>query len=423
MGRRPDFKIVFSRGHCQLVRLTDRPRPMRGKSPPWWTDPDPPEPFDDDDCFDPDPPDWAYWDDDDRPPEQDPCDDERRMRPAVPPGRGDDGQSSRSRNEMRRRFASLPWEMLGHRPALITLTYPGEWRFWVPDGRILEAHRRAFAERWRRHFGQSLVGVWVKEFQVSGRPHIHLYVALPDAISDADFEGLRQRTLLGQRLEAGHGRYEGRKKMPAIGQEYGGEFAMWLRDAWSGVVGTNGVVQAHHARGVDVRVMFWSDEAEAGADRVRVAEYLAREASKAQQKKPPTGFHGVGRYWGTFGRSRGFVPTTEELPLDYLVGLEIARRLERWVNWKLHVQRRGAPRKPGGLARRHPQDGITAFGMRPEQTMRVVEYSQAAAARKRGKGRVTAWGSGGAAPGEITKLANQAPGGRRTEGAAPGVAG
>jgi hypothetical protein len=36
---------------------------------------------------------------------------------------------------MRRLFLSLPWELLGPRPALISLTYPGDWQRWVPNGR------------------------------------------------------------------------------------------------------------------------------------------------------------------------------------------------------------------------------------------------------------------------------------------------
>jgi hypothetical protein len=74
---------------------------------------------------------------------------------------------------------------------MITLTYPGDWRGWVPDGSTLERHRRAFVERWRRRYG-GLTGVWVKEFQVSGSPHLHTYVALPDAVSAEEFEALRR---------------------------------------------------------------------------------------------------------------------------------------------------------------------------------------------------------------------------------------
>ena len=30
-------------------------------------------------------------------------------------------------------------------------------------------------------------GVWVKEFQESGRPHMHLFLAIPDAVPDELF--------------------------------------------------------------------------------------------------------------------------------------------------------------------------------------------------------------------------------------------
>ena len=62
-------------------------------------------------------------------------------------GRGAKGMSERSRREMWRWVLSLPFDMLGDRPLWITLTYPGDWRPWVPDGRTLERHRRAFGAR------------------------------------------------------------------------------------------------------------------------------------------------------------------------------------------------------------------------------------------------------------------------------------
>jgi hypothetical protein len=245
------------------------------------------------------------------------------------------------------------------------------------------------------------VGVWVKEFQESGRPHLHLYVGLPAAMAREDFTGLRERTLLRQRLERRFGRYEGRKRLPAIGGEYGGEFAMWLRTAWSEVVGTQGHVQLHHARGADVAVMFWTEEAAEKADRTAVAEYLAREAAKWRQKKPPSGFVGVGRYFGYWGRTVGFVRQEQQVALSPLVAIEMGRRLQRWVNWKLHVLRRGAP-PATGMVERRPWDGITAFGLRPEQSMRLLAWSERAAGRK--LERDPRWGSGGIAPGEVTKL-------------------
>jgi len=61
--------------------------------------------------------------------------------------------------------------MRGERPLWITLTYPGDWRPWVPDGPTLERHRRALGEAWYRAFGERPVGFWSKEFQLAeGRP-------------------------------------------------------------------------------------------------------------------------------------------------------------------------------------------------------------------------------------------------------------
>jgi hypothetical protein len=84
---------------------------------------------------------------------------EAAMDEALHPRRGDAGQSARSRMNMRRLFVSLPWELVGPRPALISLTYPGLWQPWVPDGRVWETHRRAIGRRWVRRLGVSLSSV------------------------------------------------------------------------------------------------------------------------------------------------------------------------------------------------------------------------------------------------------------------------
>jgi hypothetical protein len=50
--------------------------------------------------------------------------------------KGDKGLSDRSRNRMRYALGSFPWEALGDRLVMLSLTYPGDWRSWVPDGRV-----------------------------------------------------------------------------------------------------------------------------------------------------------------------------------------------------------------------------------------------------------------------------------------------
>ncbi|HET9731602.1 MAG TPA: hypothetical protein VFP54_02900 [Acidimicrobiales bacterium] len=364
------FGLVVSRGYVQLVRHSGRPSPSAGRG----VAPFKPTPGEDELIG------------------QELESEELEAEEAAALGRGDRGQTSRSRNNMRRLFGSLPWEMLGTRPAMISLTYPGEWRKWVPDGRVMEAHRRAFERRWVRRWKEPLVGVWVKEFQESGRPHMHLYVGLPTAMSAEDYAGLRQRTLIRRSLERQLGQYEGRKALPAISQQFGGEFAMWIRTAWAEIVGTQGKHQRHHARGVDVAVMFWTDDAEAAADRTRVAEYLAGEASKWRQKRPPKDFSGVGKYFGRWGGHVGFNPIREEVEIDRLVAAEMERRLARWVGWKIYVRSYGRSRTLHPQTRillRHWGDGITAFGLGPEQAARLLRWSEAAAERKRAKAEVS----------------------------------
>lgn len=314
---------------------------------------------------------------------------------------------------MRRLFVALPWELVGPHPALISLTYPKVWQPWVVDGRQWEVHRRAFERRWVRRWKEPLVGAWVKEFQTSGRPHLHLYVGLPSTMAAGDFEQLRERTLSRHRLERQYGRYEGRHRTPplALG-DHGSEFGRWLLQAWSEIVGTasddawqrlpdaRGATY-HRTRGADVAVMFWSDETAATADRTRVAQYLSVEAGKFAQKKPPPGFDRVGRYYGVWGRQIGFKADTTTTDLDPAVALEVEARLVRWVHWKLHILRGGAPPATPFMARRSG-DGVTAFGLGPEQAARIVRWSEKAVDRRRDTGRQRV--AGGAAPGDLADL-------------------
>lgn len=224
------------------------------------------------------------------------------------------------------------------------------------------------------------------------------------------------------RLEREHGTWRGRNLTPPVGLgEYlGGEFGLWLRTAWSEIVGTTGLPDGHHLklleddaafhllRGVDVAVMFWNDEAEERADRTRVAQYLAREAGKWRQKQPPPGFHRVGRYFGAWGRKVGFVPQMTAIPLEAAVAAEVEARLTRWVNWRIHVLRRSYeqtadPTAPRPLAGRMRGDGVTAFGLTADDAARIVAWSEKAVARKRERaGHVEV--AGGEADGDLLAL-------------------
>lgn len=291
-------------------------------------------------------------------------------------GRVQTAWSAKSRRRMRFDFGALPWEMLGRRPVMITLTYPGEWELWVPDARTFVKHREALKERWRRKYGTP-VGVWVTEFQRRGAPHVHMYVALPDAVSDAEYRGLQQRTIRRRVAEKNFGSYEARRRLRAPG----GEFAMWLRTAWWEVVGSE--LSDHHGRGVDIATAFYSDEAEATANRVRVADYFWRESGKWAQKQPPEGF-GPLKFYGRWGQKKGFNPVVTEAQLNEQAGLEIRRVLRRMQLGKMREAARGSGRKvTPRTGRSRGRDGLTVFNV--DGTVvgpRLVEWAEWMATQK-----------------------------------------
>jgi len=97
---------------------------------------------------------------------------------------------------------------------------------WVPDGRILGRHRRAFGEAWYWGFGERPIGFWSKEFQLAeGRPHLHLLTKGPDSMSDSDYCGFQMLTRLGNRNVRQSGKRNGRWWTPPISQLFGGETA------------------------------------------------------------------------------------------------------------------------------------------------------------------------------------------------------
>ena len=267
--------------------------------------------------------------------------------------------SARSRRNMRFEFSALPWELLGARPAMITLTYPGDWQLYVPHSAEFVRHRENFKERWRKKYGPP-IGVWVTEFQKRGAPHLHLYAGIPDDVSDDDYRLLQDRTTARRRREYDLGRFEARRRAPMVP----GEFGEWLRTIWWEVVGSG--LPAHLQRGVDVTVAFYSERASAETNREKVAEYFWRESGKWLQKRPPEGF-GPLKFYGRWsgGKGGGFNPVVDRSVLDERAGLELRRMLLRL---KLNRMRAEAARfgrnVPRSKARSRGRDGLKVFGVK-----------------------------------------------------------
>lgn len=299
-------------------------------------------------------------------------------------GRGVKGMSTRSRQEMWRWVLTLPFEMLGERPLWITLTYPGEWRHWVSDGRTFERHRCAFAEAWFRDFGERPMGLWSKEFQLAeGRPHLHMLLRGPAAMSDADYRGFQALTRLGNANVRRMGKRQGRFWTPPIGPKYGGVTAVNMLQSWSHIT-TKGQVENHGRRGVNVRAEFYSPNDAVGQSmrRSAIAAYMAGEAAKFGQKVPPDNFGTVGRYFGAFGGQSGFNPTVERLEIDKDVWPQLNRRLTL-----LDAIRKRAKGRPlsDEAKRRRPWQGLTVGGIGHEEYARLYARAYRAAVRNRPK--------------------------------------
>jgi hypothetical protein len=199
------------------------------------------------------------------------------VRPHRPSGRTGSpitGFTAKARSNMRWTLNALPWDEV---PALamVTLTYPGDWRACCPDGTTLKRHLRAFRERWRRKWGAPR-GIWTLEFQPRPErpewqqfaPHFHLYVGIPDG-AELDADASDKRLVWD-----------------------------WAREAWFGVVKSEDY--RHKYRGVHVRPCFYGKHGDGPENARKVGDYFWRESGKLQQKMAPDGFEGV-KFWDVWG--------------------------------------------------------------------------------------------------------------------------
>jgi hypothetical protein len=232
--------------------------------------------------------------------------------------------SRRSRARMVRRMCELDYAPLladpSRVPAMVTLTYPGEWLSVVPDGAALKAHLRTFQERWKRAWGSRLVGVWKLEFQRRGAPHVHILAVPPHGVAGTPKRGVRP-------VGAG---------LP---------FTAWLSATWADVVDHPDPVHRmrHEQAGTGV------DFAEGlrARDPRRVAVYFAKHgtfADKEYQHIVPEPWrapgHGPGRFWGYWGLD----PAVAGVEVTPDVQIAAARALRRWARAQGTTRRVVVPR-------------------------------------------------------------------------------
>lgn len=86
-------------------------------------------------------------------------------------------------------------------PAMVTLTYPGDWVTVAPAAETAAEHFASLCKRYQRAWGEPLIGPWKKEFQARGAPHFHLSTTPPMGFTTiADPQ-------TGQKMEVGFRRW------------------------------------------------------------------------------------------------------------------------------------------------------------------------------------------------------------------------
>nr|WP_234807110.1 helitron helicase-like domain-containing protein [Mycolicibacter minnesotensis] len=223
---------------------------------------------------------------------------------ADPPGRSITEWSRKSRAAMCRTFAELDYTPLvesGRAPAMVTLTYPGDWETVAPNGASVKRHMVLWRKRFQREFGELARYIWKLEFQRRGAPHIHLWMAPPMSPG-----------------RSGRG------------------FAQWLSDTWAQVV--DHPDPEHKARhrlagtAIDVR------NGLRACDPKRLAIYFTKHSSpnlngdKEYQHIVPELWRqpgcGPGRFWGVYGLKKAIAVV--EIDQDaYFAARRIVRRWSR----------------------------------------------------------------------------------------------
>ncbi|CAN5613396.1 hypothetical protein BH09ACT8_BH09ACT8_19640 [soil metagenome] len=205
---------------------------------------------------------------------------------------------------MCRTFAELDYTPLaesGRIPAMVTLTYPGDWEIVAPDGASVKRHMVLWRKRFQREYDEPARYIWKLEFQRRGAPHIHLWMAPPIS--------------------------PGRS---------GRSFAQWLSETWAQVVDHPDPQQRarHRLAGtaVDVR------NGLKACDPKRLAIYFTKHSSpnlhgdKEYQHIVPEFWQkpgcGPGRFWGVYGLKKA-IAVVEVAQDVYLTARRIVRRWSR----------------------------------------------------------------------------------------------
>jgi hypothetical protein len=251
--------------------------------------------------------------------------------PESDPCREITGWSRKSRTNMVRALCEIDYRPLladpTRLPAMVTLTYPGDWLTVAPDGKTAKGHLAAFRRRYERAWDRELVAVWKLEFQRRGAPHFHLLMVPPHGVARTPGVRARADAWVGAGLP----------------------FRQWLSAVWADIVGHPDPEEHRYHQLAGTGVDY--NEALRARDPKRVAVYFTKHGSFAakeyQNCVPPEWQEpgkGPGRFWGYWRLER--VAVAVEVTPDN--GIRAARIARRWARAQGTTRQVNAPRTKGG---------------------------------------------------------------------------
>jgi hypothetical protein len=254
--------------------------------------------------------------------------------PTAEPCREITGWSRKSRANMVRALCELDYRPMldepGRLPAMLTLTYPGDWLTVAPDGKAAKRHLHAFRRRYVKAWGEDIRAVWKLEFQRRGAPHFHLLLVPPHGVARIPGSRARSSAWVGA----------------------GKSFREWVSAVWADIVGHPDPEQRRRHQLAGTGLDF--SEGLRAHDPKRVAVYFTKHgafAAKEYQNCVPEPWQqpgqGPGRFWGYWGLHRVTVPV-EVTPED---ATRAARVVRRWARAQGTTREVSVTRTKGGQLR------------------------------------------------------------------------
>jgi hypothetical protein len=217
--------------------------------------------------------------------------------------------SSASQRNLLKKMNSVDWTPLfsnvERRPAMVTLTLPGDWLSIAPTGEVFKKLLKAFRSRYERAWGEPLRGVWKLEFQRRGAPHIHIFMTPPLSLS--------QSRLLTMR---------------------GLVFQQWLSATWTDVISPPDDEERRKHLLAGTGIDFAKGLHASNPQRITayfLKHSLNKSAAKAYQNSPPPEWEAVGsgpgRFWGIWN----LVDVSVDISLSDADWLFVSRTLRGYV--------------------------------------------------------------------------------------------